>query len=278
MEKLPPHVATADEPLPSLGARPWDGPDLHQATPLPIMLAELAHLYDDDVGYLDQLLEFVAEAGCNLLAHYCRDGELVLTAGGPCDAQTRHRNRWMHYLIADLRKAEGREELLLRRLVEANRCWDERPANPRETTRVVRDWLKSGGRLLINPQGKLEEGGGIPSAFIQGTPDEAAECERAGRTYFALRHRYRADRQIKRAVRMLQKPLAADFIAYAHAPAATCVLLPVPALQRAWRQHGRQWIGLYGQRRAQNPGYTSVSVPVPRGVLMQAIVEAMFVS
>ncbi len=76
----------------------------------------------------------------------------------------------------------------------------------------------------------------------------------------------------------VQKPLAADFIAYAHAPAATCVLLPVPALQRAWRQHGRQWIGLYGQRRARNAGYTSVSVPVPRGVLMQAIVEAMFVS
>jgi hypothetical protein len=76
----------------------------------------------------------------------------------------------------------------------------------------------------------------------------------------------------------VQKPLAADFIAYAHAPAATCVLLPVPALQRAWRQHGRQWIGLYGQRRARNASYTSVSVPVPRGVLMQAIVEAMFVS
>lgn len=76
----------------------------------------------------------------------------------------------------------------------------------------------------------------------------------------------------------VQKPLAADFIAYAHAPAATCVLLPVPALQRAWRQHGRQWAGLYGQRRANNSGYTTVSVPVPRGVLMQAIVEAMFVS
>lgn len=76
----------------------------------------------------------------------------------------------------------------------------------------------------------------------------------------------------------VQKPLASDFIAYAYAPATTCVLLPVPALQRAWRQHGRQWIGLYGQRRAQNRGYTTVSVPVPRGVLMQAIVEAMFVS
>lgn len=65
-------------------------------------------------------------------------------------------------------------------------------------------------------------------------------------------------------------------IASAHAGAQGA--LPVPALQRAWRQHGRQWIGLYGQRRAQNAGYVSVSVPVPRGVLMQAIVEAMFVS
>lgn len=54
--------------------------------------------------------------------------------------------------------------------------------------------------------------------------------------------------------------------------------ISVPALQRAWRQHGRQWAGLYGVRRAVNPGSTSVSVPVPRGVLMQAIVEAMFVS
>ncbi len=84
--------------------------------------------------------------------------------------------------------------------------------------------------------------------------------------------------EARRSPGWVQKPLAADFIAYAYAPAGTCVLLPVAALQRAWRQHGRQWVGLYGQRRARNAGYTSVSVPVPRGVLMQAIVEAMFVS
>ena len=68
--------------------------------------------------------------------------------------------------------------------------------------------------------------------------------------------------EARRSPGWVQKPLAADFIAYAHAPAATCVLLPVPALQRAWRQHGRQWVGLYGTRRAQNQGYVSVSVPV----------------
>lgn len=84
--------------------------------------------------------------------------------------------------------------------------------------------------------------------------------------------------EVRKSPGWVQKPLAADFIAYAHAPAATCVLMPVPALQRAWRQHGRSWIGLYGLRRAQTAGWTSVSVPVPRGVLMQAIGEAMFVS
>lgn len=73
----------------------------------------------------------------------------------------------------------------------------------------------------------------------------------------------------------IQKPLACDFIAYAYAPSGRCFLLPVPALQRAWRHHGRQWIETYGRRSAYNPGYVSVSVPVPTEVLMQAIVRAM---
>ena len=76
----------------------------------------------------------------------------------------------------------------------------------------------------------------------------------------------------------VQKPLACDFVAYAYAPSGICYLLPVVPLQRAWRQHGRQWIKEYGQRRAQNPGYVSVGVPVPRGVLMWAIVDAMMIS
>lgn len=81
----------------------------------------------------------------------------------------------------------------------------------------------------------------------------------------------------KRSPGWVQKPLACDFIAYAYAPSGVCFLLPVVPLQRAWRQHGRKWIGLYGQRRARNPGYMSVSVPVPRAVLVQAIAEAMMV-
>ena len=76
----------------------------------------------------------------------------------------------------------------------------------------------------------------------------------------------------------IQKPLACDFIAYAYAPTETCYLLPVAPLQRSWRQRGREWIVAYGTRRARNPGYVSVGVPVPRDVLMQAIVDAMRVA
>jgi hypothetical protein len=75
----------------------------------------------------------------------------------------------------------------------------------------------------------------------------------------------------------VQKPLACDFIAYGYAPSGVVYLLPVMPLQRAWRQHGREWIKRFGQRRAQNPGYVSVSVPVPRGELLTAIAQAMVV-
>lgn len=81
----------------------------------------------------------------------------------------------------------------------------------------------------------------------------------------------------RRSPGWIQKPLACDFIAYGFAPTETCYLLPVVPLQRAWRQHGREWLRLYGTRRARNPGYTSVGVPVPRAVLLQAIAEAMVI-
>lgn len=81
--------------------------------------------------------------------------------------------------------------------------------------------------------------------------------------------------EARRVPGWVQKPLACDFIAYAYAPSGVCFLLPVVPLQRAWRQKGRDWIKLYGVRRAANPGYTSCNVPVPRAVLMQAIMEAM---
>jgi hypothetical protein len=84
--------------------------------------------------------------------------------------------------------------------------------------------------------------------------------------------------EARRSPGWIQKPLACDFIAYAFAPTGACFLMPVAPLQRAWRQHGRDWIKRYGVRRAQNEGFVSVNVPVPRDVLMKAIAAAMFVA
>jgi hypothetical protein len=74
----------------------------------------------------------------------------------------------------------------------------------------------------------------------------------------------------------IQKPLIADYIAYAVLENGKAYLLPVQQLQEAWRQHGEQWKAEYGVRRAYTKlkydrRYCSVSVPVPVNKLYQAI-------
>lgn len=81
--------------------------------------------------------------------------------------------------------------------------------------------------------------------------------------------------EARRAPGWVQKPLACDFIAYAFIPSCTCLLLPTLTLQRAWRLFGREWSEKYGTVRAQNNGYVTASVPVPRDALMAALSDAM---
>jgi len=70
------------------------------------------------------------------------------------------------------------------------------------------------------------------------------------------------------------KPLRADFIAYAILPRGKAYLLPVPALQKAWRERGDHWRQAYGTRAAQNNGYRTLNVPVPFAQLFRAITAA----
>jgi hypothetical protein len=77
----------------------------------------------------------------------------------------------------------------------------------------------------------------------------------------------------------IQKPLACDYIAYAFVPSATCYLLPTLTLQRAWRLHGRDWVGQYQKIKAHNKyggrSWTTLSIAVPIPVLMAALNDAM---
>lgn len=75
-----------------------------------------------------------------------------------------------------------------------------------------------------------------------------------------------------------QRDLACDYLAYALVPAQVCYLLPFQDLRRAWRRHGRAWIKRYREVRAENRGYTTVSVAVPVEQLLQALALGMRVS
>ena len=199
---LPPHVAKHGEPIQPLGERPWDGPDMRVAMSIDDMLAELAAI-DDGIVYADHWRHLVTSVGCTPAVNIEKDGELSLTVMLPCDAQVRHRSRWVHFLASDLDRVQGRRAALLELLRRAGFACDHRPVDPRATTVAMRDFLLAEGRILVAPDGRVTEGGGAPSALLHGTAEEYGACAKATRAYFDLRNRFRADRHIRRAARML---------------------------------------------------------------------------
>jgi len=75
----------------------------------------------------------------------------------------------------------------------------------------------------------------------------------------------------------IAKPLTCDFIAYAFAPTTTCYLLPYQLLRAAWWRNRGDWVDRYREIRADNPGYTTVSVAVPIPVVLNALTGVMAV-
>lgn len=202
MEQLPIHVATADEPIEELRDRRWDGPDMRRVMPIEMMLGAL-HQTADAAVYLALWRTFVNSVGGWIGLTISREGDEELSLGSPCDAQIRHRSRWLHFLSDDLNSDPERRDLLISTLIAAGRYADNRAADIRATTRAIRDFIRTQGRIVIDPEGKLTEGAGMPRLFTHGSEAEAAECVRASRFYFAVRRRWRSDRHTKRAVRML---------------------------------------------------------------------------
>ena len=79
------------------------------------------------------------------------------------------------------------------------------------------------------------------------------------------------------------KPLLCDFIAYAIAPLGKCYLLPVQQLQQAWAVNNKEWLKEYRTIRAENRGegghrWTTLSLPIPVGVLFKAIGQCLRVN
>ena len=200
---LPAHVATSHETIPAPSEQPLrNEPDMRAVTPLEVMLAQLAHVADDAVAFVQRFRSYVAEIGFTVMAHFERDGTLCLNVGGPVDAQVRHRHRWMHFLVERLDAVEGGRALLLRQLIDERIAWDERPVDPRATTIAIRSFLLSGGRLLIDPAGRLREEGDV-AAWLCGPIERSSAIGAGYRAYFEMRNRHNAARHIRRAVRLV---------------------------------------------------------------------------
>jgi len=82
-------------------------------------------------------------------------------------------------------------------------------------------------------------------------------------------------KEIQRVPGWVCKPLRADYICYAIAPAGKAYLLPVLQLQQAWLANGEAWIKLFPTIRALNKGYTTISCGVPVDVLFKEIGRAL---
>lgn len=200
MSVLPPHIAADGEEIPKLRDRQWAGPDMRAAMPVDQMLRQLSERDDDDVGYLELWRLFVTSIGCSVSITFERDGDVGLSYGAPCDSQTRHRSRWMHFLFEDLDRVETRRICLMRQLNRNGPRCDKRRTDPRATTIAMRAFIRAGGRILITPDGQIED----KSPVMRDVRDVTAEQrDRALHEYFDVRTRLRSDAQIKRAARLL---------------------------------------------------------------------------
>lgn len=74
----------------------------------------------------------------------------------------------------------------------------------------------------------------------------------------------------------IEKDLQIDYIAYAFENGLT-YMLPWLFLKKCWGANKENWLKNYKEVRAENKGYTTVSVAIPARVLLDSLRDAMIV-
>lgn len=93
---------------------------------------------------------------------------------------------------------------------------------------------------------------------------------RTGRVYEDIAVEYLSNDRTG-ALGWAEKPMAADYIAYAIAPKGRGYLLPVTQFQAAWKKHKDEWLEQFDNRKAVNNGYNTWFCPVPIKALFPAM-------
>lgn len=73
----------------------------------------------------------------------------------------------------------------------------------------------------------------------------------------------------------MNKALLCDYLGYGVLCTGRYELVPWPALRAAWARFRDQWIARFGTKAAQNDGYATISVPVPRKIVWTAVADVL---
>jgi hypothetical protein len=75
----------------------------------------------------------------------------------------------------------------------------------------------------------------------------------------------------------IEKDLPIDYLAYAFMPSKCVYLFPWDMLCRAWLKFKNEWKEKYETKRAQNKGYSTLSVAIPIDILQRAVSTATII-
>lgn len=182
--------------FPPLHGEDHEGPDLNLAPVIEQALGELTNIANDPSDatraeiaerYLDAWEGFAAAYGVNAGLMW-QDVFPMLIVGQASDPQHEERTRRAELLWQNLVDAGFRFHLLKRLIVRNGGTGTNPRKDPwevfRASTTAMRRFLATDGRILIDPQGNLTEGGGMPRNWGKGDTFDTEILE-AGRQYFA---------------------------------------------------------------------------------------------
>jgi hypothetical protein len=175
-------------PLPSLVGEEFAGPDLTAAPPVEQIIAWLDAAADGDASDYVALWRRLADAtGCTASIYWPSVWPAMMI-GQAADMQEAERGRYRDALYDHLFTANRRRSLMQALLSEL-----PSPTMPgikddevaRITMEAIRAFVATDGRILIDPQGRLTEGAGIPNGWGRNGEAHDAEIIRSSRAFAA---------------------------------------------------------------------------------------------
>ena len=155
------------------------GPDFQVGAPLEQRLMWLDAQAHDPEAYAMLFLGAMETVGS--AAIIVEESGEYIEFGVIADEHDKERARWLHALSEHL-EAAGHRHALLRLLFAREKVGDARPRTPAGVTRSIRDYLATGGNILVTPEGVLSEKVTIRLQNLR-TDEAFAEAGRATRAY-----------------------------------------------------------------------------------------------